>query len=745
MPARVSISEKGEFLDPDGNQIQLRGVNLDPSVKYPSTPHCKSHDPLTPSFYDAANSVCFINHPLKLEEVEGHISKLKSLGYNTIRYPFTWEALEHEGPGKYDFEFMDYTIKVFKKINDLGGMYIYLDPHQDVWSRFTGGSGAPLWTFYCAGFEPRHFSDTEAAILQNTYINPSNGKEQEPYPKMLWPTNYFRLAAQTMFTLFFGGKKYAPKCVINGQNIQDYLQDRFIGSVMTFYQRIKKTAPELFENYCILGLETMNEPNVGYFTDPNLSELPKNRKLKRGTMPTALQSFQLGEGLPATVDTYDISVFGPRKTGTASIDPRGISAWLTKDSRDETDQLYQWKRGSEWEAGVCIWRLHGVWDRKELGNPQMLISDYFARDPSTGAKMDLRYFINTLFVSHFEKFRKEFRDLDAESFLFLQPPTLQEPPRLKDTDMIDEKTIYACHFYDGMSLMFKSWNRIYNVDTLGIMREKYANPIFSVVLGENMIRKCFRKQLAQMKEEGKDFLGDKVPIFFTEIGMPFDMDEKKAYQNGDFTSQIGALDALGYALEGSNLSFSLWCYCSNNSHEWGDNWNNEDFSIWSKDNVSGIPALKPASESDQDSASDVVSSFSTIPHGHVASLSNESIHYDYDGLRALDAILRPYPVKIYGEFENAEFDLSRQEYRLAINAKSRSKSDANGGATLIFLPKLHFPMGQTIIKTTSGKFVYDPAQQLLKWSHDSGQQKISLRRKVESTKKLEDPDACVLM
>ncbi|SCU94730.1 LAME_0F08900g1_1 [Lachancea meyersii CBS 8951] len=745
MPPRVLVSEKGEFTDSEGHEIQLRGVNLDPSVKFPATPNCRSHDPLTPSFYDEAGSVCFINHPLKLEEVEHHICKLKSLGYNTIRYPFTWEALEHEGPGIYDYDFMDYTIEVLKKINKLKGIYIYLDPHQDVWSRFTGGSGAPLWTFYCAGFQPRHFSDTEATILQNSYINPSTGKEREPYPKMLWPTNYFRLAAQTMFTLFFGGKKFAPKCVINGQNIQDYLQDRFIDAVMTFYERIQQRAPELFIDRCILGLETMNEPNIGYFTDLDMSEVPKDRKLKRGTTPTAFQTFQLGEGLPAIVDTYDISVFGPRKTGTTLIDPKGKSAWLLAAERDNVDKRYNWQRGSEWEPGTCVWRLHGVWKRKGLRKPELLIADYFACDPATGAKVDLRYFINTLFLEHYEKFRTKYRDHDKDSYLFLQPPTLQEPPRLKGTSLIDEKTIYACHFYDGMSLMFKSWNKIYNVDTLGIMREKYSNPIFSVVLGENMIRKSFRKQLAQMKEEGKELLGGHVPVFFTEIGMPFDMDSKKAYQSGDFSSQVGALDALGYALEGGNLSYSLWCYCSQNSHEWGDCWNNEDFSIWSKDNVSSVPAARAIQQSGSDSESDVISSFSTIPHGHVSGLadSEEKHLCDYDGIRALDAILRPYPVKICGNFVNAEFELSRQEYRLTINAEPRP--DNASGATLIFLPKFHFPMGQTIIKTTSGTFLYDPNQQLLKWSHDSGQQSISLRGEIESSKKPEDPEGCSVM
>ncbi|SCV06010.1 LANO_0H20120g1_1 [Lachancea nothofagi CBS 11611] len=744
MPPRIHVSDSGEFVDSDGNQIQLRGVNLDPNVKYPITPHCRSHDPMTPSFFEDAHKVSFISHPLKLDDIELHILKLKSLGYNAIRYPFTWESIEHEGPGKYDFEFIDYTIEVLKKIHSLGGIYVYLDPHQDVWSRFTGGSGAPLWTLYCAGFQPRRFEQTQAAIIQNSFIDPRTGKESKPYPKMLWATNYSRLAAQTMFTLFFGGKKFAPKCAINGLNIEDYLQDRFTEAVMTFYRRIRANAPELFEDHCVIGLETMNEPNMGYFTDPNLSEVPKDRKLKRGTMPTAFQAFQLGEGLPALVDTYEISVFGPRKTDTTRIDPKGQSAWLSEDERAEVDAQYNWQRGEEWKAATCIWRLHGVWELKKGNQPVLLKADYFAREPMTGARIDLRYFTNGFFLDYFQKFRGKFREQDTESYIFMQSLTLQEPPRLKNTDLIDDKTIYACHFYDGMSLMFKSWNKLYNVDTLGIMRDKYANPVLSVVLGETMIRKCIRKQLAQMKEEGKKLLGSRVPVFFTEIGMPFDMDNKKAYENGDFSSQIGAMDALGYALEGSNLSYSLWCYCTDNSHEWGDSWNNEDFSIWSKDDLIDHSSSTPT-DLKSDSEPDLVSSFSTIPHGRVSDIDTEEeeSHWDYNGVRALEAILRPYPVKISGEFENAEFDLTRREYRLTINAKSRENGRL--ASTLIFLPQMHFPIGQTTIKTTSGQFLYDPNQQVLRWSHDLGLQSISLRKEAETSKKSDDPEGCSVM
>ncbi|SCU80191.1 LADA_0B05578g1_1 [Lachancea dasiensis] len=742
MPAKVHISSAGEFVDSDGNQIQLRGVNLDPTVKYPSNPHGSSHEPLTPEFYDNANEVSFVDHPLKANEVEYHISKLKSLGYNTIRFPFTWESIEHEGPGIYDFAYMDYVIEVLRKIHGLGGMYVYLDPHQDVWSRFTGGSGAPLWTLYCAGFQPRRFEPTGASILHNSFIDPKTGKENKVYPKMLWPTNYYRLATQTMFTLFYGGRKFAPKCSINGQNIQDYLQNSFIAACMAFYGRILERAPELFEDQCILGLETMNEPSVGYFTDFDLSQVPKDRKLKRGTTPTAFQSFQLGEGLPANVDTYDITVFGPRKTGATFVNPDGQSAWLTTEERMDVDSRYNWQRGEEWKAETCIWRLHGVWDYTKNGRAQLMTSDYFARDPTTGSVIDLRYFINGFFVEFFQKFRESFRNIDGESFLFLQPPTLQEPPSLKGSHLIDDKTVYACHFYDGMSLMFKSWNRLYNVDSLGIVRERYANPILSIVLGERMIRKCIKKQLTQMKEEGKELLGKNIAVFFTEIGMPFDMDSKKAYNNGDFSSQLGAMDALGYALEGNNLSFSLWCYCSDNSHEWGDSWNNEDFSVWSKDDIDKSSASVVENDTKSDSDSDVVSSFSTISHGSVIDpmIGNDIIPCDFNGFRALNAILRPYPMKICGEFQDAEFDLDKVEYRLTINATTRAAQGVM--QTLIFLPKKHFPMGQTAIKTTSGKFLYDPNRQVLQWTHQQGIQSISLRKEIEVA---DDPEGCSIM
>jgi len=49
----------------------------------------------------------------------------------------------------------------------------------------------------------------------------------------------------------------------------------------------------------------------------------------------------------------------------------------------------------------------------------------------------------------------------------------------------------------------------------------------------------------------------------SEIGIPFDMDNKKAYTDSDFGNQYAAMDANNFALEGAGLNYTIWCYCSN--------------------------------------------------------------------------------------------------------------------------------------------------------------------------------------
>lgn len=740
LEGKITCGFNGFFADEQGRSVQLKGINLDGGSKFPKKPYFPSHRPLTEGggdiFYDG-DHVSFVGRPFPIDEVPQHIRRIKGMGYNSIRYILTWEAIEHEGPGIYDEDFIQYTVDVLRIIDSIGGIYVYLDPHQDVWSRFSGGDGAPMWTLYAAGFDPKNFVVTEAAMIENAFP-----ADPEAYPKMLWTTNYKRLAAGTMFTLFFAGATLAPKCIINGVNIQHFLQKHFIDSFAHLVKRIKALAPFLLEK-TVIGIETMNEPNSGFLATENITEIPSDQPLRLGTCPTILEAVKLGMGIATEVSEYKISVTGPKKIGTTIVDPKGVKAWL---DTDRYDTHYSFKRDPGWKLGECIWAQHGVWD---IESEEPLIPDYFEYDSESNVKIDEEYFINNFFVDHYAKFRKSIRSIQHDFILFLQPPPLQAPPLLKGTDLIDEHTAFCPHYYDGMSLMFKTWNRKYNVDTLGIVRGRYLNPVFGIVFGEGAIRRSFKRQLLEMKLESQDNLGKDVPVIFSEIGMPFDMDDKRAFEEDNFESQTSALDALAFALESSNLSHSWWCYTSDNCHKWGDRFNCEDFSFWSRDddfsddlNCDSFASstvtktfestFKPrdATKISLPGSSKLVSDSSAtlIESGRIEEKDSMVFTYNgkeytesntkpsHDGIRAIDAVLRPYCLALNGEFIDSHFDVSKIAYTLKISGHKHSSHP-----TKIYLPHWHFDHDDIKIEVDSGIFEIDKDSEVLEWHHESGE------------------------
>lgn len=417
------------------------------------------------------------------------------------------------------------------------------------WSRFSGGSGAPMWTLYLAGLNPQSFAATEAAIVQNTYPEPEN------FPKMIWSTNYNRLAVATMFTLFFAGRDFAPKCIVDGVNIQDYLQGHFFNALEHLAKRIKD-AGDVY-NEIVFGWESMNEPARGLIGLEDMSVIPKEQALKKGTCPTIWQAILTGSGRACEVDTWDMGGLGPYKVGRTLIDPRGEIAWLPADY---DDSRYGWKRDPGWKLGECIWAQHGVWDPS---SDTLLRKDYFASDPKNGAVANYPYFTNNWFMEFYRKYRDMVRSHHPEAIMLCQPPVLELPPSIKGTVDDDPNMVYAPHYYDGITLMTKKWNRTWNVDVLGILRGRYLTPAFGIKIGETAIRNCFRDQLAAMRKEGLDYMGNH-PCVLTEFGIPYDMDDKYAYKTGDYSSQSAAMDANHFAVEGSRMEgYSLWVYCTN--------------------------------------------------------------------------------------------------------------------------------------------------------------------------------------
>ena len=126
-PLRLTI-DGCTFRDPAGREVVIRGLNVAGDAKFPSKPDLPSH--IRENFFDGDN-VSFIDRPFSVDDADMHFARLKRWGFNTLRYLFTWEAIEHAGPGKYDEEWIEHTIALLRIAKNYG-FYIFLDPHQDV-------------------------------------------------------------------------------------------------------------------------------------------------------------------------------------------------------------------------------------------------------------------------------------------------------------------------------------------------------------------------------------------------------------------------------------------------------------------------------------------------------------------------------------------------------------------------------------------------------------------------------------
>ncbi|MCJ1301372.1 hypothetical protein MMC08_004171 [Hypocenomyce scalaris] len=733
-PLRLRI-EGRTFRDSANREVTLRGINVAGDAKYPTNPELPSHIP--EKFFEG-DEVSFVGRPFSIDEAHTHFSRLKRWGYNAMRYIWTWEALEHAGPGKYDEEWIQHTIEVLRLAKDYG-FYVWIDPHQDVWSRFTGGSGAPMWTLYAMGLNPRSFAATEGAMVHNTSNNPAN------YPKMIWSTNYTRMACQITFTLFWGGRDFAPKAIIDGKNIQDYLQDHLLAACQHLAQRIHEAGD--IENDVVIGWESLNEPNRGLIGHPDLSVIPGEQQLQKGTSPTAWQAILTGSGRSCEVETWEFGGMGPYKSGSQLVDPKGETVWLPADY---DDSRYGWRRDPGWKLGECLWAQHGIWDPSD---DQLLKKEYFARHPGTGKKIDYEFFTNTYFMDYYRKQRKAITSIHEHAIMFCQPPVLEIPPSLKGTKDDDPNMVYSPHYYDGVTLMTKKWNRYWNVDVFGLLRGRYLSPAFAIKVGETAIRNCFRDQLSAIRKEGVDYMGNH-PVVFTEIGIPYDMDDKYAYKTGDYTSQALAMDANHFALEGCGANgYGLWVYMSKNTHEWGDQWNGEDLSIFSLDdrplplsptaprdggsaNASTVsvdessPSYSQSQSADQSlispknlkkalSTPSILSQTSKTP----ADLGNTP------GYRAAEAYVRPCPFATVGNNVSYGFDLRNCTFTFSLESKAAATEEA---PTEIFLPEFHFPRDRTEVVVSGGKWsisVDDAGGgmiQRLRWWHGEGRSNMTV-------------------
>ena len=612
------------FLDADGRQVILRGVNLGGDCKVPHPAGGTNF----PSDFADHREVSFIGRPFPLEEADEHLGRLQHWGFNVLRLLTTWEAVEHAGPGLYDEAYLDYLAEVVRRAG-AHGCHVFIDFHQDAWSRMTGGDGAPGWTFEAVGLDFTAFHRAGAAHVMQAKYDYALGGRQDAYPQMSWGGNNRLPAAAIMWTLFWGGRLFTPDFQVEGRNIQDFLQGCYLGAMRAVAARLKGLAN-------VLGFDTLNEPATGWMGERlsyrHLGPSEDNPgRAAPGPALSPLDALSVAQGLTVRTPRLvrDLQTGRSSDVGeVAVLNPDGVRIW-----RRDADCPFE-------RAGA--YRLAG-------GAAQALDEEFFrSRD---GRRFDISEDgFGPLFRQVADVTRAE--NPGWSVFVELDPYGAAAGRRFPRD--LPEHSVNASHWYDSATLYLKTFDPTSSFD-LGTGK---------VATSADAVRERFTRQMGFLGPHAAAGFPGGAPSLVGEFGIPFDLDDGEAYDAwaaGDrdprhWRKHVAALELMYDALDALQLHSAQWNYTASNRNDLaiGDGWNQEDLSIFSRDQ--------------QDDA--------TNPDS---------------GGRAVEGFCRPYLPATQGRLETIRFDRGAAVLQAAWQA-----DPAIAAPTVIYAPRIQFPDGVSV-------------------------------------------------
>jgi hypothetical protein len=136
------------------------------------------------------------------------------------------------------------------------------------------------------------------------------------------------------------------------------------------------------------------------------------------------------------------------------------------------------------------------------------------------------------------------------------------------------------------------------------------------------------------------------------------------------------------ALEHALVSYTIWTYEPSNTNKYGDNWNGEDLSLFSRDQV------VPGDEDDL-----------------------------FAGGRSLLAAIRPYPCRVAGDVISLSFHLYTRRRKFVFSFCADHTLSTS--ETEIFLPKYQYPHGVKVtVSRGGGTYRLDWDSQRLLYTHN---------------------------
>ncbi len=628
MSLEIIHIENEWFKDESGRTVILRGVNLGGDCKVPYPDGGTEN----PTDFSTHREVSFVGRPFPMDEAEVHFSRLKAWGFNVLRLLLTWEAVEHKGPYTFDERFLEYYAGLCKMAGEYG-MYVFVDFHQDAWSRMSGGDGAPGWLFEKIGLDYRAFGRADGAIvMQYVYDYNDPSPRQDAYPAMCWQSNCVYPVNGIMWSLFFAGKLITPDFLIKDEmsgrevNVQDYMQGHYLACQAKVAERIKGLSN-------VIGFDSLNEPSSGWIEIPmdyRHTKMRKNNPPRPGTAFSPIDALYVSHGhcLELPYNAFSLLRGGVVPVKTVAVNPDKISIWIN---------------------GRCDPFIEaGAWELLDDGTYRILRNDFFKK--ANGKEID---FNRDCLLPFLHAVADNFRRFNPDWLLFAEKEAAEGMMRPGFPDNMPENSVNASHWYDGLTLMNKKFRKI-NIDIVSLQ------PAF----GLKGIEKKYLRELGRIKKSSQT-INHGCPTLIGEFGIPFDMDNGKAYSEyaeGDRTERpwqthITALDLMYNALDRLLISSAHWNYTATNSNDLrtGDRFNQEDLSIYSPDQ--------------RDKPDDINS-----------------------GGRAMAGWVRPYARCVQGSIIRMKFDRKKGVFLLEFLADPKICRP-----TEIFVPDLQFPNGYDII------------------------------------------------
>lgn len=633
----VFTVKNGQIIDSLGRVRIFRGMNVGGNAKLPINAAAP------------AAEVSFVGRPFGEDEADDHFQRLASMGCTLLRWVITWEAVEHSAPGVYDEEYLAYLRRLFKQAEHYG-LHIIVDPHQDAWSRWTGGDGAPEWTLRAVGLDPAKLERCGAAFTQDA--------QGAAYEDMPWPLNYQRYACATMFTLFWGGDVFAPGFNIDGVPVQQYLQQHYIDAMYHTARRIK-------DCHAVVGFGIMNEPHSGYIGLADLAVRDPRLLARKGMSMTPFDGMTAASGYGGELRSFAAGPAGLLPAGKERIAPCSGGVFLRERS--------------------CPWKTAGVWKIDTAsGVPVLCRSDYFAA--AGGRRVDFaRDFLKPFQERFIAALAKKHRDY----LFFIDGSIYGEYPQWRccaedrgrrstavaereggvigGGDVFGDRVVLAFHWYDGLTLTTKKWNPLFTVDA-GLHADLYEDaahkqahkPVYRPVAGKAHVQQCFTEQLARTCAAGRE---GNIALLAAELGVPFDLKNDASHDKAR-----EALSMYYNSLDELLLSCTLWHYNADNTESGGDNWNGENMSVFSRE----------------------------------------------DGIRALRGFCRPFAMAVAGTPRRMRFCGESGVFEFEWDAAALSGQTLTEQGTVFFIPDCQYPHGWVVERFDgSGTVVERPEEQRL--------------------------------